>query len=175
MVDESGKMDFELKDSEEKNVQQILGVCTKKESNELNCTLKVPEIHETEGVKIGELAKQSTTRGYCQSWHGLFTNKKSLGILQYHEPSIVYGKIIVKPPAEAVEGINRWKPSLVGQFLDKPSPFFVVKHSVENLWSQHGKVEVSSMENGLFIFRFADERTRNEFLEAKFWHIANKP
>lgn len=94
--DGSGKMDFELKDSEEKNVQQILGVCTKKESNELNCTLKVLEIHETEGVKIGELAKQSTMRGYCQSWHGLFTNKKSLGILQYHEPSIVYGKIIVR-------------------------------------------------------------------------------
>lgn len=31
------------------------------------------------------------------------------------------------------------------------------------------------MENGLYLFRFADERTRDEVMEAKRWHIANKP
>lgn len=51
----------------------------------------------------------------------------------------------------------------------------MVKRSAENLWSQYGKVEVFSMGNGLFIFRFVDERTHDEVLEAKFWHIANKP
>jgi hypothetical protein len=31
------------------------------------------------------------------------------------------------------------------------------------------------MENGLYLFCFADERTRDEVMEAKLWHIANKP
>lgn len=31
------------------------------------------------------------------------------------------------------------------------------------------------MENGLYLFRFVDEKTRDEVLEAKLWHIANKP
>lgn len=29
------------------------------------------------------------------------------------------------------EGIAKWKPSLGGQFLDKPLPFFLVKKVVE--------------------------------------------
>ena len=32
-----------------------------------------------------------------------------------------------------------------------------------------------SVENGLYIFKFNDESTRDAVLEAKIWHIANKP
>jgi hypothetical protein len=72
------------------------------------------------------------------------------------------------------KGIAKWKPSLVGQLLDKTLPFFLVKKTVDIMWSQYGGVKVLSMENGLFIFRFPDEKTRDAVL-VKFWHIANKP
>jgi hypothetical protein len=60
---------------------------------------------------------------------------------------------VVKPLVEDVEeGIARWKSSLVGQFLDKPLPFFLVKKAVEQLCSQYSKIKVFSMENGVYIF-----------------------
>jgi hypothetical protein len=66
-------------------------------------------------------------------------------------------------------------PSLVGQFLDKPLPYYLVKKAVDTMWKQFGKVEVFLLENGMFIFRFADEATRDEVLTARLWHISNKP
>jgi hypothetical protein len=53
--------------------------------------------------------------------------------------------------------------------------FFLVKKAVESIWSRYGRVEVSSMENGMYIFRFNDEKTRDAVLEANIWHIAKKP
>jgi hypothetical protein len=64
---------------------------------------------------------------------------------------------------------------LVGQFLDKPLPFFLVKKAVDSMWKQYGSVDVFLMENGMYIFRFSDEMTRDEVLEAKLWNISNKP
>lgn len=43
------------------------------------------------------------------------------------------------------------------------------------MWNQYGEIEVFSLENGLFMFRFQDEATCEEVLEAKLWHVANKP
>lgn len=75
-----------------------------------------------------------------------------------------------------VEGIAKWKlTSLVGQFLDKPLPFFLVKKSVAIMWKQYREIEVFSLENGMYIFRFPDEVTCEEVPEAKLWHVANKP
>lgn len=73
------------------------------------------------------------------------------------------------------DGIAEYNTSLVDQFLDKPLPYFLVKTTVEAIWSQFGKVDVFSMENGLYIFKFNGESTRDAVLEAKIWHIANKP
>jgi hypothetical protein len=64
---------------------------------------------------------------------------------------------------------------LVGQFLDKHLPYFIVKRTVESIWAQYGKIEVFILENGLYLFKFVDEKSRDEVLEAKVWHIANKP
>jgi hypothetical protein len=95
--------------------------------------------------------------------------------MQYHEPIRQNGKILVKPPKEAIEeGILKWSSSLIGQFIDKPFPFYVVKRTVENIWSSYGKVEVFLLENGIYLFRFADESSREAVIE-KLWHIANKP
>ena len=46
---------------------------------------------------------------------------------------------------------------------------------MESIWAQYGKIEVFLLENGLFLFRFADENIRDEVIEAKVWDIANKP
>jgi hypothetical protein len=106
----------------------------------------------------------------------LFRSEKSLGALQYFAPTCEDGRVVVKPPREAIEeGISKWSSSLVGQFLDKPLPFYIVKRTVDALWAQYGKVEVFLLENGLYLFRFTDERIRDEIMEAKLWHIANKP
>jgi hypothetical protein len=43
------------------------------------------------------------------------------------------------------------------------------------MWKQFGKVEVFSLENGMFIFRFSDETICDEVLESKLWDVANKP
>jgi hypothetical protein len=109
-------------------------------------------------------------------WRNLFQSNQSLGKLEYVARRKLGAKVVVSPPVQAVEeGIDIWKASLVGQFLDKPLPFFLVKKSVAQMWKQYGQVEVFSLENGMFIFRFPDEFTCNEVMEAKIWHVVNKP
>jgi hypothetical protein len=133
---------------------------------------------EVSGVKKGLLegefdVEQKKTR---LDWSQLFRSEKSFGSLKYFAPSREDGKVVVKPKKEAMEeGILKWSPSLVGQFLDKPLPYYIVKRFVDNLWAQYGKVEVFLLENGLYLFRFSDEKTRDEVMEAKLWNIANKP
>jgi hypothetical protein len=81
--------------------------------------------------------------------------------LQYFAPSLEDRKIVVKPLIEATEeGISKWSSSLVGQFLDKPLPYFIVKCTVESILAQYGKIEVFMMENGLYLFKFADKKSR---------------
>jgi hypothetical protein len=43
------------------------------------------------------------------------------------------------------------------------------------MWKQYGDLEVFSLENGMFMFRFQDEVTCNEVLESNTWYIVNKP
>jgi hypothetical protein len=51
-----------------------------------------------------------------------------------------------------------------------------VKKSVAIMWKQYGEVEVFSLENGMFLSRFTDDQlTCDAVLEAKIWHVANKP
>jgi len=126
-------------------------------------------------VRIGELGT-SERSGRVQDWRQLFQSEKTLGSLQYFEPKRQDGKIIVQPPKEAIEeGISKWSSSLIGQFLDKPLPFYVVKRTIERIWASYGSVEVFLLDNGLFLFRFANESIREAVLEEKLWHIANKP
>jgi hypothetical protein len=113
---------------------------------------------------------------FVQDWRSLFQSEKTLGALKYFSPTSEDGRIVVKPPKVAIEeGILKLSPSLVGQFLDKPLPFYAVKRTVDSLWGQYGKVEVFLLENGLYLFQFVDIKARDEVMEAKLWHIANKP
>lgn len=74
-----------------------------------------------------------------QDWKQLFKLVKSFGLLSYHEPVRHNGRVMVQPPKEAVEaGILKWSASLIGQFLDKPLPFFCCETCcgkfVGNIW-----------------------------------------
>jgi hypothetical protein len=51
----------------------------------------------------------------------------------------------------------------------------VVKKTVDTIWASYGAVEVFLLENGLYMFRFCDEQSRDAVLEEKLWHIANRP
>jgi hypothetical protein len=76
--------------------------------------------------------------------------------LQFFSPRKFGEKTIVYPLADDVkEGVSKWRPSLVGQFFDKPLPFYLVKKDVTAMWKQYGEVEVFSLDNGLYIFSFS--------------------
>lgn len=59
--------------------------------------------------------------------------------MPYFAPKVIDGKIVISPPVEALEEvIFKWKPNLVGHFLDKPIPYFSEKKGiidVEAIWS----------------------------------------
>jgi hypothetical protein len=105
-------------------------------------------------------------------WRGLFNSDRSLGNLQYFPPVKKDGKVFVSPPGDDVEkGIAKWKTSLVGQLRDKPLPFFLAKKSVAIMWKQYGEIEVFSLENGMYIFKFPDEVSCEEVLKAILWPV----
>lgn len=105
-----------------------------------------------------------------KDWKGLFRSSKNLGKLKIFEPFQKDGKVIVK--SAAVErGISKWRSSLVGQFIYKPLPYFLVKKNVKILLYRYGSVEEFSVENGLFIFKFEDEDSSNALLKENLWHI----
>ena len=112
-----------------------------------------------------------------KSWKSLVsTPVKTGGPLQFYMPHCTDGKIIAKPPVEAVnEGIDMWKGCLVGQFLDKRLPFPVVRSLVNRLWGKREMPDISTTESGLFFFRFWDPEARDWVMNAGPWHLAGRP
>ena len=107
----------------------------------------------------------------------LFANcPKSCSPLAYYNPSTLDGKVTINPPPEAVvEGVGIWEGRLVGQFLDKRLPLHVVKSFVGRLWGKHEIPEISTTDNGLYIFRFKDLDARDWVLENGPWYFAGRP
>lgn len=158
---------FQVKDIvEEENFSVVQNVDTSLNAPILEGQSEFPEDH-----KAG-----SETLYDPKDWRGLFKVDRTMDNLQYFSPAKIGGKVCVTPPVEAVEeGINRWRSSLVGQFMDKSMPYFLVKKAVSSMWKQYGEIEVFSLDNGMFIFRFHDEVSCDEILDSKLWHISNKP
>ena len=104
------------------------------------------------------------------NWRSLFANRpKSCSSLAYYNPSTLVGQVTINPPPEAVvEGVGIWEGSLVGQFLDKRLPLHVVKSFVDQLSGKHEIPEISTTDNGLYIFMFKD-------LDARDWVLENGP
>ncbi|XP_059441719.1 uncharacterized protein LOC132174022 [Corylus avellana] len=125
---------------------------------ESNSVLRVDAMEVSSGYLEDEFVSKSgavespfkvAQKSEAQDWRQLFRKEKSIRTLQYFAPSHEGGRVVVKPPKEAIEeGISKWASSLVEVFL---------------------------LENGLYLFKFADEKTRDEVMEARVWHMANKP
>ena len=132
-----------------------------------------------EGTDKGATAAvlQSDDAKVSHNWRSLFANRpKSCSSLAYYNLSTVDGKVTINPPPEAVtEGVGIWEGSLVGQFLDKRLPLHVVKFFVELLWGKHEIPEISTTDNGLYIFRFKDLDARDWVLENGPWFFAGRP
>ena len=111
-----------------------------------------------------------------KSWKSLLSMPvKTGGPLQFYRPHCADGKLVAKPPVEAVdEGIDMWKGCLVGQFLDKRLPFPVVRSLVNRLWGKREMPDISTTENGLFLFRFRDPEARDWVMDAGPWHLAGR-
>ena len=74
-----------------------------------------------------------------------------------------------------VEGMGIWEGCLVGQFFDKRLPVHVVRSLVERLWGKHEIPEISTTDNGLYIFRFTDRDARDWVLENGPWYFVRRP
>ena len=112
-----------------------------------------------------------------KSWKSLVSIPvKSGSPLQFYRPHCADGKLVAKPPVEAVnEGIDMWKGCLVGQFLDKHLPFLVVRSLVNRLWGKREMPNISTTGNGLFFFKFKDPEARDWVMDAGPWHLAGRP
>ena len=101
------------------------------------------------------------------NWKSLFSiPSRSSSPLVFSIPSRVNGRLVVKPPDEAVfEGVGLWQGCLVGQFFDKRIPLHVVKLVVDRLWGKHEMPEITTTDNGLYIFKFRDHAARDLVME----------
>ena len=120
---------------------------------------------------------QSDEAKISHNWRSLFVNRpKSCSPLAFYNPTTVDGKVTINPPPEAVvEGVGLWEGSLVGQFFDKRLPLHVVRSFIERLWGKHEIPEISTTDNGLYIFRFKDLDARDWVLENGPWYLAGRP
>ena len=111
------------------------------------------------------------------NWKSLFSiPSRSSSPLVFSIPSRVNGRLGVKPPDEAVfEGVGLWQGCLVGQFFDKRIPLHVVKLVVDRLWGKHEMPEITTTDNGLYIFKFRDHAARDWVMESGPWYIAGRP
>ena len=130
----------------------------------------IPDIPTADNLEM-------TNYSPVKSWKNLVSMPvKTGGTLQFYMPHCTDGKIIAKPPVEAVnEGIDMWKGCLVGQFLDKRLPFPVVRSLINKLWGSREMPDISTTENGLFFFRFRDPAAREWVMNAGPWHLVGRP
>ncbi|GLU16537.1 hypothetical protein SLE2022_329680 [Rubroshorea leprosula] len=97
--------------------------------------------------------------------------------LSYFPPEMVDGKPVVKPPSSVYqEGIKSWENCLIGSFLGSSSPNYGdIVYTVNHLWGKKGKILVTGMGNGTFLFQIPDSATRDWVLNSKIpWHVRHK-
>ncbi|GAB2302720.1 hypothetical protein Dimus_036715 [Dionaea muscipula] len=70
---------------------------------------------------------------------------------------------------------ERWGSYFVGYFLQGSLPFGYVRSTVSRLWPKLGLIEVKSLDDGFFVFRFADSFSGDGVLEGGSWLVEGKP
>ena len=110
-------------------------------------------------------------------WNNMFSAPtRSNPKLDYYAPTCVDGVPEIHPPDEAVfEDVSMWMGCLVAQFFDKRLPIHVVRATVDRLWGKHELPNISTTDNGLYLFRFRDMDARDWVMENGPWYIAGRP
>ena len=110
-------------------------------------------------------------------WNNLFSvPTRSNPKLDFYAPACVDGVPEIHPPDEAVfKGVSMWKGCLVGQFFDKRLPIHVVRATVDRLRGKHEMPDISTTDNGRYLFRFRDMDARDWVMENGPWYIAGRP
>lgn len=73
------------------------------------------------------------------------------------------------------EEADRWKNSLIGNFLGRRPNYAYVKEITSRIWKLKGGMDVSLLDNGVFVFRFTCEEDKVCVLEGGPWMIAKRP
>lgn len=96
-----------------------------------------------------------------RSWHSLFghSNAQDEGLnLRFIQPVVDdVGKFAICSQKAVDEEAVQWKNTLVGNFIGRRPSFAYVKETTTKRWILKGGVEMSLLENGIFIFRFTCE------------------
>lgn len=71
-------------------------------------------------------------------------------------------------------GIDKWKNNLVGYFLNKKLPFYVVRTIAMRIWGKLGLQEVLSNDHGFFLFLFSQEDALNKIQDSGPWFFGGK-
>ena len=121
-------------------------------------------------IRKGEIAP-------VKSWKNLFSAPaKTNSTLDFFASACVDGMPVIHPLDEAVfDGVSMWKGCLVGQFIDKRLPIHVVRVIVDKLWGKHEIPEISTTDNGLYLFKFKDMDARDWVMEFGPWYIVGRP
>ncbi|KAF5206107.1 Rna exonuclease [Thalictrum thalictroides] len=68
-------------------------------------------------------------------------------------------------PREIIDhGVEYWKNYLVGYFVGKRMPYFLVKRTIEKEWKLKGGLEITT-DGKIYYFKFTEEEDKNDVLE----------
>ena len=160
------------------NDQSDMGICIGIERNRPHRGLSVGREHSNNSKQVRRTSwVRKGDHEQIKNWNNLFSAPiRSNPKMDFYVPACVDGVPDIHPPDEAVfEGVSMWKGSLVGQFFDKRLPIHVVRATVDKLWGKHEMPEISTTDNGLYLFRFRDMVARDWVMENGPWYIARRP
>lgn len=130
-----------------------------------------PDAGATSDSRVPEGSHDSS--GGTQNWRSLFTSEVRL---QFTAPVLIDGMKSVNVEKSILDkGASLWGDCLVGQFFGQPPKLHVIQATADKLWGRYGRIEVISLSNEGFMFRFEDPNTKTWVLEGGPWFIASRP
>ncbi|GAB2290415.1 hypothetical protein Dimus_024693 [Dionaea muscipula] len=89
------------------------------------------------------------------------------------DSSVDGSNVVVMEESDGQE--DEWRECLIGYFLQGSISFGLVRSTVSRLWTSLGQMEVKSLDNGFFIFRFTDPSRRDAVFESGPWFGGASP